>query len=285
MEPVARDLVANGLRHRALEWDGGGRTTVLCLHGFLDSAWAFFEVGPALAAAGHHVIAPDLRGFGDSERVGAGGYYYFTDYLLDVADVADAVARDRLALVGHSMGGGIAAQFAGSFPARVWRAALLESVEWDQAPESPPERAAAWVASVRRARGRPARVFPTLEAAAERIRQLDPRCPPATARTLAARGAQAVDGGFSFKHDPLHVTPSPYPFELARAQAFWRAVRCPVLLLRGAETELPLPADLAAREACFRDHRLEVVAGAGHMLMRHAPADVAARLVRFLAGD
>lgn len=282
MEPVQRDLVANGLRHRVLEWDGGGRTTLLCLHGFLDSAWAFFEVGPRLARAGYHVVAPDLRGFGDSERVGAGGYYYFTDYLLDVAELAEGLRRDRLGLVGHSMGGGISAQVAASFPDQVWRAALMESVEWNPEAEPAPRRVASWAAAVRRARGRPSRVFPTLESAAERIRQIDPLCPPATAQALAERSAGAVDGGYSFKHDPLHVTPSPMPFDLGRAMAFWSAVRCPVLLLQGSATEMPLPPDLDRRVAAFPRARLARVEGAGHMMMRHRPAEVARLIIEFL---
>jgi len=284
MEPGERDLVANGLRHRVLEWDGGGGDTVLCLHGFLDSAWAWLEVGPALARAGYHVVAPDLRGFGDSERVGAGGYYYFPDYLLDVADLAAALRRQRLSLVGHSMGGSIAAQYAASFPEGIWRVAMLESIEFDQPPEPAPQRVATWAASVRRARGRPARIFPTLEAAAGRIRELDPRCPPATARILAERSTRAADGGWSFKHDPLHLTPSPFPFDPERVKSFWSALRCPVLLIQGAETELPRPADLPARLACFADARREIVPGAGHMLMRHAPAEVARLLLEFLCG-
>lgn len=284
MEPLERDLVANGLRHRVLEWDGGGRGTVLCLHGFLDSAWAWMEVAPALARAGHHVVAPDLRGFGESERVGAGGYYYFTDYLLDAADLAAALRRDRLSVVGHSMGGSIAAQYAASFPGAVERVAMLESIEFDPPPEPPPQRVATWAAAVRRARGRPARVFASLEEAAARIRELDPRCPPATARALAERGTRAVDGGWSFKHDPLHITPSPFPFDLERVKSFWSALDCPVLLVQGAETELPLPGDLDERVACFRRARREVVAGAGHMLMRHAPAEVSRLLLAFLAG-
>jgi len=284
MEPVERDLVANGLRHRVLEWDGGGQDTVLCLHGFLDSAWAWMGIGPDLARAGFHVVAPDLRGFGDSERVGAGGYYYFTDYLLDVADLAAALRRERLAVVGHSMGGSIAAQYAASFPGEVTRVAMLESIEFDQPPEPPPRRVASWAAAVRQARGRPARVFPTLEAAAARIREIDPRCPPATARLLAGRSTRADDGGWSFKHDPLHVTPSPFPFDLERVKSFWRALRCPVLLLQGAETELPLPADLPERLACFASARHVVVPGAGHMLLRHAPAEVSRLLADFLRG-
>lgn len=284
MEPVERDLVANGLRHRVLEWDGGGRGTVLCLHGFLDSAWAWMEVGPALARAGHHVVAPDLRGFGDSERVGAGGYYYFTDYLLDVADLAAALRRERLAVVGHSMGGSIAAQYAASFPGEVTRVAMLESIEFDQPPEPPPRRVAAWAAAVRLARGRPARVFPTLEAAAARILEIDPRCPAATARLLAERSTRAADGGWSFKHDPLHVTPSPFPFDLERVKSFWRALACPVLLLQGAETELPLPPDLPQRLACFASASRVLVPGAGHMLLRHAPGEVSRLLLEFLGG-
>src|SRR5512135_1117342 len=111
--PEHREVEANGLRHHLLTWDGGGRTTLLCLHGFLDLSWGFAPVAPALAEAGYHVVAPDLRGHGDTEWVGRGGYYHFMDYLHDVADLADAVARDDLVVVGHSMGGSIAALLAG----------------------------------------------------------------------------------------------------------------------------------------------------------------------------
>ena len=50
MEPSQRDVTANGLRLRVLEWDGGGRTTLLCLHGFLDFAWAFHGHGLIVVA-------------------------------------------------------------------------------------------------------------------------------------------------------------------------------------------------------------------------------------------
>jgi len=282
MEPTERDVVANGLRHRVREWDGGGRTTLLCLHGFLDSGQAFFEVAPALAEAGFHVVAPDLRGFGDSEWVGAGGNYHFMDYVLDVADLADALARDRLGLVGHSMGGSIASYYAGAFPDRVWRAAVLEGpVHFEERPGSGPGRLADWIGAVRRVRQGAPRVFPDVESAAERLRRHDPRCPPATARALAAAGTRPMSGGVAWKHDPLHATPSPYPFSVARALPFWRAIRCPVLLVEGEETELPPPADMAERIAAYATARRAVVPGAGHMLMRHQPEAVARLLLAF----
>jgi len=281
--PTSRTVVANGLRHHVLEWDGGGRTTVLCLHGFLDVGWAFHRVGAALAEAGHHVVAPDLRGHGSTERVGAGGYYHFMDMVADVADLAGALARDRLALAGHSMGASIACTFAGAFPDRPWRIASMEGFRLeDTPPGAAPRRVAQWVADVRRARGASPRVYPSIEAAARRIREHDPRCPEAEARFLAERGTVPAPGGVAFAHDPLHVTRGPYPFRLDAALATWRAVRCPVLLVEGAEGERP--SDFTERVAAFRDARVVTIEGAGHMMMRHRPDDVARTLVEFFAG-
>jgi pimeloyl-ACP methyl ester carboxylesterase len=282
VQPTSRTVVANGLHHRILEWDGGGRSTVLCLHGFLDLGWAFHRIGPALAAAGHHVVAPDLRGHGETDRVGPGGYYHFMDYVLDVTDLVDSVARDRLAFVGHSMGGSIACYFSGAFPDRPWRVAALEGIRMAETPaESLPERVAAWVAGVHRARRTSPRVWPDVAAAARRVRQMDPLCPEDEARFIAEHGTRAVPGGFQFLHDPLHVTRGPYPYRLEVAAAMWSSVRCPVLLVDGSESER-VPIDYPRRLAAFRDARLVTIEGAGHMMMRHRPEEVAALLVDFL---
>ena len=281
--PAERDLVANGLRHRLLEWDGGGRTTLLCLHGFLDLSWGFAPIAPTLAAAGFHVVAPDLRGHGDSEWIGAGGYYHFLDYLHDVADLADATARDRLVVVGHSMGASIAALFSGVFPDRVRAAVIMEGMRLaEDLEEDIPRRAASWIHEVRRARQRGRRALPDVAACAARIRQFDPLCPPEVALFLAEHGTSPVAGGRAFKHDPVHVTRGPYPFRLEQWSRYWKAVRCPVLLLEGERTELPPPPDMPARVACLRDARTRVIPGAGHMMIRHEPAAVAAEILAFL---
>src|SRR5271166_3011453 len=95
--------------------------TIVLLHGFMDAGATWDLVAPTLAHGGHEVVAPDLRGFGWSDSIGAGGYYHFPDYVADVAELVDALAPRRLGLVGHSMGGTIAAFYAGANRDRVER--------------------------------------------------------------------------------------------------------------------------------------------------------------------
>ncbi len=282
MEPTSSTVLANGLQHHVLTWDGGGATTVLCLHGFLDLAWAYHRVAPVLAAAGHHVVAVDLRGHGLTERVGAGGYYHFMDYVLDVADLVDALARERLALVGHSMGGNVTGYFAGAFPERVRRVVMMEGIRVPElSPELLPHRVVEWTHGVRRVHTHRQRVYRTLDDAAQRISQHDPLCPPEEARFIAEHGTRAANGGYEFLHDPLHMTRSPYSFRTDNARAFWTAIQCPVLLVDGEHSER-VPIDYPARLGSFRRAKHVVIEGAGHMMMRHQPAAVARALLEFI---
>src|SRR5208282_2385822 len=92
MKPASLRVRANGLDLHVLEWIGhAAETTVLLLHGYMDAAATWDLVAAPLAESGVRVLAPDLRGFGDSSRVPEGGYYYFPDYVHDVADLVDAL--------------------------------------------------------------------------------------------------------------------------------------------------------------------------------------------------
>lgn len=101
---------------------------------------------------------------------------------------------------------------------------------------------------------------------------------------MAEHGTRAGDDGrLRFKHDPLHLTRGPYLFVLAYAEAFWRAVTCPVLLVNAAESEFHYAPDGALRrQACFRDVRTAQIAEAVHMMQRHQPRALAALLLDFL---
>ncbi len=284
-DPKESFVTANQLKHHLLTWDGGQKATVLCLHGFLDSAWGFAPIAPALAERGYHVVAVDMRGHGDTDRVGAGNSYIFYDYVFDVKEVIDALAPQRLFLVGHSMGSAVAALYTGAFPDKVERLALLEGLAMPDRPvEDCPGLMATWIEQVGRARKRAPRVYPDVGAAADAIVRNDPLCPREVALMLAVHGTRTVEGGRAFKHDPVHFAPNPYPYRHELIQPFWDAVRCKTAILYGALTEMPQPAEMAARLTHFKTARHVTVPGAGHMMIRHQPAAVVKELLELFEG-
>jgi pimeloyl-ACP methyl ester carboxylesterase len=275
-----------GLNYHVLEWDADSDHTVLLLHGFLDFAWSFAPLVEAGLRGVYHIVAPDLRGHGDSDRVGPGGYYHFADYLPDVHDLLRQTARRRLSIVGHSMGGTVASYYTATFPTRVEKLVLLEGMG---PPETPmptgPERMLSWINAWSRVVDRPQRSFASVEEAAARLMEHDKLLAREMAMDLAARGtAPGEDGRLRFKHDPLHATLGPYGgFVFEIAARFWRRVPCPVLLIDGSASEMRHPPEeLARRAACFHDLQRATLDGAGHMMQRHRPGALARLLTTFL---
>jgi pimeloyl-ACP methyl ester carboxylesterase len=274
---IRRLALTTGLTYNVLEWGTEHAQTIVLVHGFLDLAWGWDEV-PAILAQRYHVIAPDLRGHGDSDWVGRGGYYHFFDYLPDLDEVVARLARGPVVMVGHSMGGSVAAYWAGTRPENVRALVLLEGIGPPEATTSVPERTARWIGAWSEARGK-ARVMPSLADAAARLRKHDPLLDEARARVLAAKGTRAVDGGVVWKHDPLHLTQGPYPYRVDTATQFWNRVNAPVLYVEGAQSRFRLAdADTERRLAAFPNCKRTVIPNVGHMMMRHDPAAVAAAI-------
>lgn len=290
MEPTSQRIaLSTGLTYHTLEWGADDPSldhTVFLIHGFLDFAWTWQETVASGLAGKYHLVAPDLRGHGDSDRVGAGGYYHFMDYLADLQQLVRRLGRARVSMVGHSMGGSVVFYYAGSFPGTLQRVALLEGLG---PPESDlsrvPDRISAWLDACERARTRPERRYKTLEEAAERMRATDPLLTLDKARQLAEYGTRLLpDGTRTFKHDPLHLTPGPYPFSVETAMQFFRRISCPVLHVDGAQSNFRLSdEDTTRRKACFGNLREVSLPDAGHMLQRDQPQALAQVLDAFLS--
>ncbi len=279
MTPREHTVDSRGLPLHVVEW-GSGERTVLLHHGFLDNARTWDPVARRLAER-WHVLALDARGFGDSGWVGGGGYYYFTDYVLDVDVVLRALGRERFALVGHSMGGMVVSMYAGAFPERPDALVSLEGYGGIEVPfEDVPARVAEWVEAMQRPETFARAVFPDLGAAAARLRRHNARLDEARALELAAHAtAPCPDGGgLRWKHDPMHLTRSPMTFQVERAQAFWARVACPSLLVRGAESSFPV---LEGREDIPGAERV-VLDGAGHSMHHERPEALADVIAEFL---
>ena len=103
---------------------GGRGPAVVLIHGITSSSRTWDAVAPALARS-HTVIAPDLLGHGSSAK--PRGDYSLGAYASGIRDLLVALDIPSATVVGHSLGGGVAMQFAYQFPARVERLVLVSS--------------------------------------------------------------------------------------------------------------------------------------------------------------
>jgi pimeloyl-ACP methyl ester carboxylesterase len=111
-EPTHRTVATNGIEMHIAE-AGAGPLVLLC-HGFPELWYSWRHQLPALAAAGFHAVAPDMRGYGRSDRPGAIEQYTLFHLVGDMLGLVDAIGADTVVIAGHDWGAPVA-----------WTAALL----------------------------------------------------------------------------------------------------------------------------------------------------------------
>ena len=111
-EITHRTVEANGIRIHLAE-AGQGPLVLLC-HGFPESWYSWRHQLKALAEAGYHAVAPDMRGYGGTDRPEAIESYTLFHLVGDMIGVLDALNAERAVIVGHDWGGPVA-----------WHAALF----------------------------------------------------------------------------------------------------------------------------------------------------------------
>src|SRR5438132_3427858 len=114
-------IEANGLSFQVVDDGPRDGDPVVLLHGFPDSSWMWRNQIPALTGAGFRVIAPDLRGYGQSDKPEGVDAYRMPVLVQDVDAIMRSMGVDAAHVVGHDWGSALASAVAASLPGRVRR--------------------------------------------------------------------------------------------------------------------------------------------------------------------
>jgi pimeloyl-ACP methyl ester carboxylesterase len=279
-EPRHEYYESQRIRLHYAVWGDGEKPPLLLIHGGQDHCRNWDFVASRLIDS-YTLYAPDLRGHGDSGWA-IGGMYSLPEFVYDVSVLADALPRP-LAVVGHSLGGAIALQYAGTFPDQVSRVVAIEGWGPPMIEEHPAHtRMRQWVQHMHEMERRKPRRYETREEATKRMIEANPHLTHEMARHLTLHGTRMnEDGTFSWKFDNYVRIRSPYQFNLDDAMDIWGQISAPTLLIKGAESWAPDP-EKSGRVKSIKDRRTVVIDDAGHWVHHDQLDRVMAEVLGFL---
>jgi haloalkane dehalogenase len=266
--------VLGGLRmHYA---DEGAGPPVLLLHGEPTSSYLWRNVIPPIVAAGYRAIAPDLIGFGRSDKPSDVGWYSYDRHVASVAELVETLGLRGLTLVVHDWGGPIGLRFAVEKDELVERLVILDTGIGGGRPPSE-----TWLRfrDVVRAAG-PA-IDPARLVESGTVRGLTDEARAAYAEPFPTPESKA--GVLAFPELVPAAEDHPNTAPMNRVRDALRTWSKPTLVVWGAE-DRALPPTLARVFAELIPGAREpvVLARAGHFLQEDAPDELAAALVDFL---
>ncbi len=282
-QPEDRFYESHGLKLHYVDWGNAGAPPLLLIHGGRDHCRSWDRIARALQPH-FHVIAPDLRGHGDSDWT-KGGSYALSEYAYDIARLLRETGADRATIVGHSMGGMVGLIYAGSFPEQVSKLVVLDGVTVmpDQKKAPTHERMARYVGQIDKLHGKTPYRFSKIEDAAARMVAHNKRLSPELAMHLATHGVRREDdGAYVWKFDPYQRVAAPHRLWPEDHVALWNRIACPVLLLVAGESMLGSSKAAPTIAKHFRDIEIETIADAGHWLQHDRPDDVLQKVSDFL---
>lgn len=266
-------LTLRGLRFHYLDWGTAGRPPFVCLHGGAQTAHSWDDFALVMREA-YHVYALDQRGHGDSDWASDGDYSRQTQSE-DIAASVSALGLPPFVLAGLSMGGINAITYTARHPENV-RALIIVDVgpEIEQRGRENIQRFISGVDEL-----------DSFEAFIERAHRFNPRRSLDNLRQrLSHNLKQLPSGEWTWKFDQKRLGAG------GRSgigpEGLWedvRQIRCPTLIVRGAESDILAPEAAERLRAAILNSRMAVVSGAGHSVMGDNPEGFAAAAQEFLS--
>ena len=266
--PASHTYFSQRLRLHYVDWGNEDAPPLLLVHGGRDHCRNWDWVAEALRDD-YHLIAPDLRGHGDSQWM-LGGVYSMVDYVYDIAQLIHQRGLSPLTIIGHSLGGHVSLQYTGVFPENVSKLISVEG--FGPSPEmlarrtrhAAQPRMRDWVDQLRKLAARQPHRYPTLAEATQRMHEANPHLSPERAQHLTVHGVnQNEDGTYSWKFDNYVRAESPYRFNADEMRELWSKITCPTLLVRGTESWAGNP-EADGRIAHMPNARMAHIEKAGH---------------------
>lgn len=283
---TSRTYVSQRLRLHYVDWGNPDAPPLLLLHGGRDHCRNWDWVAQELRSD-FHIIAPDLRGHGDSQWSPDGSY----SAAAHVYDIAQLIHQQQLApvtIIAHSFGANLALRYAGIYPENVARLVAIEGLGLPPQFEAKLQemgidgRMRRWIDQQRQLAGRQPRRYATIDEALARMQEENRHLSPDRARHLTLHGvAQNEDGSYSWKFDNYVRPISPVDMTLEEMRHLWSRITCPVLHVYGQESWAISHLD-DGRTDYFPNARTVKFERAGHWVHHDRPDDFLVEVRQFL---
>lgn len=267
--PTSNRFVSQRLRMNYVDWGNPDAPPLILQHGGRDHCRSWDWVANELRHD-WHVIAPDLRGHGDSDWSPEGNYT-MDSFVYDFAQLVHTLGYEQVTIISHSLGGNIATRFTGLYPEKVRKLVNIEGL--GPSPQSRQEQEVSgvkrlhdWIDDKRQAAGRVPRRYASLRDAYQRMKAENGFLSDEQARHLTIHGAtRNEDGSWSWKFDNYLNVWNAIDISYAEKRRLWSAITCPVLMLWGRKSFASSPAGDDRLDA-FADATLKEYEDAGHWL-------------------
>ena len=266
--PTSHIYFSRRLRLHYVDWGNEDAPTLMMVHGGRDHCRNWDWVADELRHD-YHIIAPDLRGHGDSQWM-LGGSYTIIDYVYDIAQLLHQTRATPSVIMGHSLGGSISLLYSGIYPENVTKLISIEGMGpppgmFDMYGKTGPHaRLEAWVGNLRQLSGRMPKRYSSLEDAFQRMQTENPHLSEDQARHLTIHGSnQNEDGSYSWKFDNYVRAFAPIGLSPEETWKIYARIDCPTLLIHGTESWASNPQD-DGRSKAFNNSSVAGIEGAGH---------------------
>lgn len=218
-----------GLTIAAKRWGNPAGIPTLALHGWLDNANSFDLIAPLLPHL--DLIAIDIPGHGLSSHFPEGCHYHFIDGIIYIYEIINSLGWNKFALLGHSLGAGIAAMAAGTFAEKITHMILIDGFgPLTAAANTSSQQLSQYISSLEKHPAAKIRYYPSLQEAAQ-VRAKNGYISESLAHIICQRGCGLNEHGYYWRHDRKLLHPTPLRLTEGQVIAFIHKISAPTCLI------------------------------------------------------